>query len=284
MDLHNGQVADRERRIAGGSGRPARVPILMYHEIAARPASARHLAVTPGDFAAQLAYLRDGGYTTLTAADLVQGEAGRIVQWPAKPVVLTFDDGFADFHDAALPLLRRYGFTATLFVTTGWIANGAGTAARSRPPRMLSWSQLAEVAAAGVEVGAHSHHHAMLDQLTGNSLRQELEVSKAILEDRLGLPVTGLAYPFGYSNARVREAASAAGYRYGCAVGNRTVGHGADRFALPRLTIGRMTTMRNFGQVAAGDRLPPEFLAYRTMTSGWSAVRRVRSAVGWITQ
>ena len=93
MDLLNSQVTDREPSIADGPGRLARVPILMYHEIPARPQSTRHLAVTPADFAAQLAYLRDGGYTKLTVADLVQGTAGRAFQWPAKPVVLTFDDG-----------------------------------------------------------------------------------------------------------------------------------------------------------------------------------------------
>lgn len=284
MDLLNSQVTDREPSIADGPGWLARVPILMYHEIAARPQSTRRLAVTPADFAAQLAYLRDGGYTTLTVADLVQGTAGRAFQWPAKPVVLTFDDGYADFHDAALPLLRRYGCTATIFVTTGWMGNGSGLAARSRSPRMLSWSQLAEIASAGIEIGAHSHQHAKLDQLSGSPLRQELEVSKAVVEDRLGLPVTGMAYPFGYSNRQVREAASTTGYRYGCAVGNRIMESGADRFALPRLTIGRLTTMRTFGQVAAGDRLPPEFLAYRAMTRGWSAVRRLRSSLDWIMQ
>lgn len=284
MDLLNGQVTDREPRIADGPGCPVRVPILMYHEITARPQSTRHLAVTPADFAAQLAYLRDGGYTTLTVADLLQGAAARALQWPARPVVLTFDDGYADFRDAALPLLQRYGCTATLFVTTGWLGNGSGPAARSRAARMLSWSQLTEIAAAGIEIGAHSHQHAKLDQLSGSPLRQELEVSKVIVEDRLGLPVTGVAYPFGYSNRQVREAASAAGYGYGCAVGNRIMESGADRFALPRLTIGRLTTMRTFGQAAAGDRLPPEFLAYRTMTRGWSAVRRLRSSLDWITQ
>jgi peptidoglycan/xylan/chitin deacetylase (PgdA/CDA1 family) len=306
-------VPGQDPRIGAQSRPPLRVPILMYHEITARPTLAGHLAVTPDDFAEQLAYLTASGYTTLTAADLVRGvtptaavpsqetvSAGGLDQvvtgwpdqWPAKSVVLTFDDGFADFHDAALPLLNQHGFTATLFVTTGWVAGGeaAGTVAggsrvgSSAPRRMLSWSQIAEAASAGIEIGAHSHRHPQLDQLGGDLLRIELEVSKAVLEDRLGEPVTGLAYPFGYSNLHVRAAASAAGYRYACAVGNRLAGDRADPFALPRLTIGRRTRMQTFSRIVRGERLPPEILAYRAMTKGWAAVRRTRSGLGRITQ
>jgi peptidoglycan/xylan/chitin deacetylase (PgdA/CDA1 family) len=324
--LANAIASSQDPRIAGARSRPLlRVPILMYHEITSRPTLAGHLAVTPDEFAEQLAYLTASGYTTLTAADLVQGmapavagpgqrapavaepdqrapawgEAGQAVaglprQWPAKPVVLTFDDGFADFHDAALPLLDRHGFTATLFVTTGWVAGGevteAGTTVRgsragSRAPRgMLCWSQIAEAASVGIEIGAHSHRHPQLDQLGGDLLRVELEVSKAVLEDRLGKPVTGLAYPFGYSNLHVRAAASAARYRYACAVGNRLAGDHADPFALPRLTIGRWIRMQSFSRIVRGERLPPEILAYRAMTKGWAAVRRARSGLGRITQ
>ena len=98
---------------------------------------------------------------------------------PPRPVVLTFDDGFADFHDRALPLLARYGFTATVFVTTGWIADsGAPDAAHRRPGRMLSWSQIAEAAATGVEIGAHSHGHPELDLLAAESLRRELDLQQ----------------------------------------------------------------------------------------------------------
>ena len=158
--------------------------------------------------------------------------------------MLTFDDGFADFHRAALPLLVRHGFTATVFVTTGWTADAAARSDRGAPDSMLCWSQIRESAAAGIEIGAHTHRHPQLDQLAAGALREELEDSRALLEDGLGQPVTGLAYPFGYSNTRVRAAAPAAGYEYACAVGNRFAGRQADRFALPRLTIGRHTRCR----------------------------------------
>ena len=132
-----------------------RVPILMYHEIAPPTETHSRLAVSPENFAAQLGYLRSAGFTTLTAAELsarLTTGAGRL---PDRPVVLTFDDGYADFHRRAMPVLAQHGFTATLFVTTGWEQDA--DMRRSAPGRMLTRTQLAEVAAAGIELGsAHS--------------------------------------------------------------------------------------------------------------------------------
>lgn len=255
------------------------IPILMYHQIGGRPEAADRLAVSPDTFAGQLARLQAGGYTTLTAAALAAALADGGPELPPRPVVLTFDDGFADFHSRALPLLQRYGFTATVFVTTGWIADGPARPGADRPGRMLSWSQIAEAASAGVEIGAHSHSHPELDQLGEDMLRFELKHSKGLLEDRLGRPVPGLAYPFGYSNAAVRRMAREAGYRYACAVANTTVGPGWDDMALPRLTVRQSTTLRAFEQIAAG-RAPLIFVKDRSLTKGWSVVRRTRAALG----
>jgi peptidoglycan/xylan/chitin deacetylase (PgdA/CDA1 family) len=259
----------------------ADVPVLMYHEISTLPSGSARLACTPDQFAAQIAYLRQQGFVGITAGELARAVAGRH-ELPARPVVLTFDDGFADFHSAALPVLERYGFTATLFVTTGWIRDaqyGAG-----RPPGlMLSWNQLTEAAAAGVEIAAHSHQHPELDQLGECAVRDELATSKKILEDRLSAVVAGMAYPFGYSNGRVRAVARAVGYAYAYAVANRQLGPAADLFALPRLTVGRSTRLQNYAHIADCHRLPAIFLKERMQTRGWAMVRGARRAVGTIT-
>jgi peptidoglycan/xylan/chitin deacetylase (PgdA/CDA1 family) len=144
---------------------------------------------------------------------------------------------------------------------------------------MLSWSQIAEAAAAGVEIAAHSHAHPELDQLAADRLHRELDRSKALLEDRLAAAVPGLAYPFGYSSATVRRAAREAGYRYACAVANTTVGQRWDSMALPRLTIRQSTSPETFDQIAAG-RVPLTFVKDWTLTKGWSAVRRARGFMG----
>jgi peptidoglycan/xylan/chitin deacetylase (PgdA/CDA1 family) len=141
----------------------------MYHEIS-EPAKATwgRLAVSPGAFREQLAYLRDAGYTALTtgaiAAVLAEGS-----QVPPRTVVLTFDDGFEDFHRNALPALAEYGLTGTAFVTTGWVQDAESSA--KRPGRMLSWRQVGEAVTAGMEVGAHSCQHPQLDQIPAPLLR-----------------------------------------------------------------------------------------------------------------
>jgi len=259
------------------------IPVLMYHEIADRTQTSSRLAVSPDTFAGQLRRLHAGGYTALTAAGLAAALADGGPALPAKPVVLTFDDGYADFHARALPLLRHYGFTASVFVTTGWISDAAGhDAAWPRPGRMLSWSQIAELASAGVEIGAHSHGHPELDQLSGRSLQHELERSKELLEDRLGRPVPGLAYPFGYSSAAVRAVAAGTGYEYACAVANTMVRPHPDRMALPRLTVRQSTRPQAFDQMAAGQ-VPLSFVKDWSLTKGWSVVRRTRAALGGVS-
>lgn len=254
-----------------------RVPVLMYHEISAEPRSASRLAVHPETFAGQLGYLNDHGYVPVTASQLAAAMGGPAGGGglPDKPVVLTFDDGFADFYDTALPLLQRHGFTAAVFVTSGWVAGG--TAASSAPASMLSWPAIADLAATGIEVGAHSVRHPQLDQLGQAALRGELADSKKAIEDRLGAEVPGMAYPFGYSSERVRKLAAEVGYDYAFAVGNRLASESASAYALPRLTVGRPVTMASFAKAVAAQRLPVRFAGYRMLTAGWAPIRHARS-------
>jgi len=251
----------------------ARVPILMYHEIAEPDETSSRLAVTPAAFAAQLGYLRQAGFTAMTAAELAARLTNGLVPLPDRPVVLTFDDGYADFHRRAMPLLDQHGFTATLFVTTGWEQDADLRA--SAPGRMLTRTQLTEAAAAGVEMAAHTRSHPQLDQLPDRLVREELGTSKRWLEDEIGLAVPGLAYPFGYSSARVRELAREAGYRYAHAVDNRTASAAEDPFAVPRLTVRRATTRPEFRRLADGHTTA-RLLEDRALTRAWSVVRQVR--------
>lgn len=261
-----------------------RVPILMYHEVAVRPDTKSRLAVPPASFAAQLAYLHNVGFTTLTFADAAAALAGDGSRLPERPVVLTFDDGFADFHRQALPLLRQYGFTATVFVTTGWIADAGPHAAGRRPAPMLCWTQIREAAAAGVEIGAHSHAHPQLDQITQSRLRDELRGSKALLEDGIGRAVPSLAYPFGYSNARVRQAVRAAGYGHACAVANAVAGPAQDRLTLPRLTVRASIGPATFAHIVRGSNHSMIYRKDHALTKGWAVVRRSRALLGGVSR
>jgi len=251
------------------------VPVLMYHSVRDRPpAETAALAVSTGAFADQMALLADRGFTPVPFSRLY-GE-----DLPAKPIVITFDDGYADFHYNALPVLDERGFTATVFVTTGWLAD-AGADAAGRPlDAMLSWPQVREAAEHRIEMGGHSHSHPQLDQLPDRRLADELTRNKGLLEDRLAAPVTTMAYPYGYSSARVRRAVRTAGYESACAVANRlTLSEGPDVLTIPRLTVGASTTLDAFGRVVEGKDVTRVFLKDRALTKGYAVVRRTRYAV-----
>jgi peptidoglycan/xylan/chitin deacetylase (PgdA/CDA1 family) len=260
---------------------PMQVPVLMYHGIAEEPTDAtRALSVRPADFAAQLGLLAELGFTAVTFSQVAEGLQGRRVL-PERPIAITFDDGYANFHREALPALDRGGMPATLFVATGWLRD-AGAHAAGRPlDEMLAWSEVVEAAAAGVEIGGHSHSHPQLDQLPEEAVRQELTTCKALLEDRLGRAVTSFAYPYGYSSAVVRRQVRAAGYQAACAVANGMAGTGQSPYAVPRLTIRRSTSLELFERIVSGRGLARTFLKDRAATKGWAVVRRVRFAINW---
>lgn len=257
------------------------VPILMYHAVTEHPrAQTRRLSVTPRSLEEQLAFLVDHGFTGLTFSELADAfRAGGIL--PKRPVVLTFDDGYADFGREVWPILRRYEFPATVFVTSGWISDAGPHAAGTPLDRMLSWAQIRELAAANIEIGAHSHSHPELDQLSGAALCRELGDSRALLEEGIGAPVRTLAYPYGYSSKRVRLAARAAGYRCAAAVRNVRATPSDDLFMLPRLTIRRSTDQTAFAAVVTGSD-GPVLRHDRLLTAGWASVRRARRAAKWI--
>jgi peptidoglycan/xylan/chitin deacetylase (PgdA/CDA1 family) len=245
----------------------------MYHEIADTTATSSPLAVAPGAFADQLAYLRDAGFNTLTAAELAAFLADGTGTLPERPVVLTFDDGYKDFYTHGLPVIKRNGFTATLFQTTGGIGD------ENSEKIMLNWRELAELVQAGIEIGAHTVTHPKLDILPEQDLREELSISKDQLEQRLGRAVPGLAYPFGYSNQTVRQVARELGYDYAYSVDNAMTTSAASRFTFPRLTVQRTHTLEGFAAMSNGKSTVA--LRRDRMISMLSPViRRTRSTVG----
>jgi O-antigen biosynthesis protein len=256
------------------------IPILMYHSIDDDCSPRfRRFVVSPSSFETHVRYLADNGYQTLTVSGLIEAMDGRAVM-PLKPVVLTFDDGFADFHEAALPILAEFGQTATLYVVSGavggysaWLS-GIGEGRR----QMLGWAQLDEVQRSGIEIGAHTATHAALDLLSLEDTREEIAVSKRELEDRLGTAVSSFAYPFGYQNAAVRGLVQREGYSSACAVRYAMSSRTDDRFALSRHIALDSWDRDTLGAVLQGR--PPLFpnLYEQTRSRAWSVVRQsVRS-------
>ncbi|MFC8004595.1 polysaccharide deacetylase family protein [Streptomyces olivaceus] len=254
----------------------ARVPVLMYHAVAAGPNDAtRALSVTPQAFAEQMAAVADRGRTPIGTAELAAAwRSGRPL--PRRPVLITFDDGYAGVHRHALPVLARHGFPATLFVSTGWLRGPHETG--GAPDTMLDWAQVRELAAAGVEIGGHSHTHPQLDQVGEERLRHELIHSKEIVADQLGVVPASFAYPYGYSDRRVRRAVRETGYAQALAVGNGLARRAQGPYALRRVTVRRSTGTEEFARLVEGRAIARTFALDRVLTKGYAVLRRTRQA------
>ncbi|MFG3498336.1 polysaccharide deacetylase family protein [Streptomyces sp. NPDC047928] len=248
----------------------------MYHAVGHRPARAAYgLSVSPEAFAEQMALLAGHGRTPLTTAEL--GAAWRTGgPLPDRPVLITFDDGYEGVHRHALPVLAGHGFAATLFVSTGWLR---GPHERGgAPDTMLDWDQVRELAAAGTEIGGHTHSHPQLDQLDDERLRSETVRCREIVADELGAAPVSFAYPYGYSSRRVRQAVRAAGFAQALAVGNDLARRRQGPYALRRVTVRRSTGAEEFARLVEGRAVGRVFARDRALTKGYAVVRRARRA------
>lgn len=251
-----------------------RVPILMYHRVSPVPARGlQAMTVSPGAFARQLRLMRDEGFTPLTLGRLT--EILRGAPSPPKPLAITFDDGFADFREHAMPCLAVHGFPATLFLATSFIdRRSAWLSGQAGGLPMLSWKEVGEAAESGIEIGGHTLTHPALDTLSPTQALHEIRHSKAAIEDRLGLAVRSFAYPFGYYDQRVRALIIEAGYESACAVRYGLSGPDDDLFALRRYYVGERFGLRELRAFSAGLTPPWPVLYQRTRYKAWSFARR----------
>lgn len=175
------------------------VPVLYYHSVLLEEGNL--LRMPPDQFEAQMIYMRDEGYESVSLNQLYQAfyKGGDL---PAKPFVITFDDGYVDNYTIAYPILKKYGFTASVFMVSSYI-NGEG---------FLSWSQLEELIAGGWEIEGHTVSHPYLTQISKQTVINELKSSKELLEKGLGQPVNFFAYPYGDLNVDVAQAVKDTGY------------------------------------------------------------------------
>ena len=256
------------------------VPILMYHEVApAARAEFARFTVTPADFAWQMAWLARAGFATIGLDELLAGRTGRAAL-PRRPVVVTFDDGFADSGRHAPPILERHGFTATFYVVAGLVGQG-GRWLRQEVGfelPLMGWDAIHRLRARGHRFGSHTVSHPRLARTEPAACREELEGSRALLEAELGEPVVHLAYPFGSHDAGVVRLAGEAGYVTACTT---LEGRSRDEgpLELRRIPVygtesrldfvARLHTARSAGELARGTlgrlrRLPRSVLGGRS--------------------
>jgi peptidoglycan/xylan/chitin deacetylase (PgdA/CDA1 family) len=200
------------------------IPILMYHHIGDKQ---NWLYVRPEIFRQQMDYLLEKGYNTVTLQELVAALNSGI-SLPAKPIVLTFDDGYRDFFTNAFPILRERNLKATVFVITQ-LVDGED---------YLTWEQLREIKGSGlITIGDHTLSHKDLAALPEEEIRSQILDAKNILENNLGGKTEVFAYPYGDSNNKVTKVLQEGGFLAAVRV-SRGLACAKLPFSLPRIRIG----------------------------------------------
>jgi peptidoglycan/xylan/chitin deacetylase (PgdA/CDA1 family) len=238
---------------------PLRIPILMYHSISDLPCTDAYpncgIETSPKIFEAQIRYLHDNGYTTVSTMDVVgllTAEQPNARQY----VAITFDDGFRDFYTHAFPILSKYGFTATVYLPTAYIGH---CSRRFLGRDCLTWPDVRELHGNGVIFGSHTISHGRLHNAEESFLEREILGSKETIEQRLGAPVTSFAYPYSFPHRdygfahRVRDALKATGYHDGVSKVIGTVHSEEERFFLKRIPVTTADEIPMFAAKLDGD-------------------------------
>lgn len=239
------------------------VPVLLYHSISRRDDP---WATRPEDFRADMEAVRASGRVPLLATAYARGLRGE-EPLPGQAILITFDDGYADFAEHALPVLDRLGLAASLFVTSGWL----GTAG------MLSADALRDLAGVGqLEIGAHSVRHPHLDIISRHEAATEIRDSRAHLSDLLGRETTAFAYPHGSHRTATKELVRGSGFATAHAVKNALSHTADDPYAVARFTVHAGTSRAAVVRVVAGTGIRPAGRRERLATRVYRPVRRLR--------
>jgi peptidoglycan/xylan/chitin deacetylase (PgdA/CDA1 family) len=216
------------------------IPMLMYHsvdkEIIKETGKLNELRVPKEMFREQLQLLKDEGYTTLTLSEVYNFmENNKGV--PEKSIVITFDDGYVDNYTNAYPILKEFGFNATVFVVTDYV---------DKSTLYMNSEQLKEMDKNGVEIQSHTVTHPHLPQLSHEKQLEELKNSKAFLEGVLNKKVEFIAYPFGENNEDTRKIAKECGYKMAVLADGKWSNKNNGLYTLQRVYVSSLRDINNF--------------------------------------
>ena len=202
-----------------------RVPILGYHKVGAFKGD--HVpTVSPESFGRQLALLARLRYRVLSF-DEFAGCLDRAEPFPRRSAVITFDDGYEETCTVAWPLLKRFGFPATVFIAPGEVGQ----------PGFVTWEQVSAMASDGITIGSHTMHHSYLPLVKEEQLMDELLGSKQAIESRIRQPVHYLSYPIGGFTPQAQAVTRQAGYLAACTTNRALKPARLDRYALRRIKM-----------------------------------------------
>lgn len=221
------------------------LPILVYHHIGPPPKNAnsatKSFFIEPEWFEKHLQYLQENNFQTVHYADVAdyfKDGTPLPISEGKRPVMINFDDGFKSVFETAWPLLKKYNMTATIFVPAKLIDHRA----------YLTWGQLEELHAEGIEIGSHSLRHPYLTQ--SKKAREEIFESKKILEEKFGQPVRVFAYPFGDFNDWIETLVKEAGYDLARSF---TQPNDPDKNVITRENLFHVPVVRVWGNIDLGN-------------------------------
>lgn len=222
------------------------VPILLYHCIEENYSDdISHLAITKEDFREHMQALKDSGYTPISFkeySDFIEYNT----PLPAKPIIITFDDGYLSNYQYAYPILKEFGFKATFFI----VVSTVGKTDEIAYPH-FNWEQASEMEQSGlIEIGSHTYYHKDLRTLPKDKLELDLRLSKYLIDTNLNKDCKLIAFPYGYYNEEVQRRTARAGYSIQCIVGDK----GANTITTPLNQLKRLTVNGNLS--------PTELLEY----------------------
>jgi peptidoglycan/xylan/chitin deacetylase (PgdA/CDA1 family) len=252
------------------------VPVLMYHAIG-RPRDKRFgpWVVPPSLLAEHLAALVESKFKLVG-----------MTEWASRKerggdlAVLTFDDGYADFIENAMPVLAAYQARATEYVVTAYVGDRARwlpfEEERRRP--LMSWEDLRLIRESGIEIGSHGHRHLELDAVSPSIASDDVSRSIATLRNN-GFSPESFCYPFGYASHKTREIVARAGFTTSCVVGRGLAEPDRDLLRLRRLAIDYRTSPESLMRQVNGPVLPPAARLRAAAQPVWRLARRVRTMV-----
>ncbi|MGI4737097.1 MAG: polysaccharide deacetylase family protein [Janthinobacterium lividum] len=223
---------------------PDFMPVLMYHKIPDAPLATKHqIYVTKENFERHLTYFQQHDFTPITFHDYQDFASGRrsLAEFPRRPLILTFDDGYLDNYTNLLPLMQRFGYRGVLYLLgdfgvryNQWDADTDPTEPRAD---IMDANQKQAFVAAGWEIGAHTMRHARLPELPTPAAAAEIQQSKAALEQALGTDVISFAYPYGALTEEVKAQVQQAGFTYGVATDTGGLHLEDDRMQIFRINM-----------------------------------------------
>ena len=224
-----------------------RIVILMYHMVSEH--EKKHtLSISTARFKRHMWYLKSKKYTPISLDQLQRYFFNKADSLPERPVIITFDDGYMDNYENALPILREYNFSATIFIVSGLVGKvNQWIKAEGYPERpLMGWREIEDMKRNGITIGSHTLNHPRLSLLENKDVRREIEGSKKLFEDRLGVPINHFAYPYGDMNESIIDIVREAGYTTACSVMSGFNSERINLFKLRRIGVFGSDSLRRF--------------------------------------